>query len=800
MADNTPALLEKPAALSASERAGLTAGVDFWHVVGVPSLGLPPLLVTDGPSGARGPAFGSALSTSFPCGTALAATWDVELIDRVGRALAAEARAKGAGLLLGPTVNVVRHPLAGRNFESFSEDPVLSAEIAVAYINGVQSQGVGCAVKHLVCNDQERDRMTLDVQVDEAALREIYLPAFEAAVRRAQVWVVMAAYNKLGGAFCTENTQLLQGILRKEWGFDGLVVSDWFATHSASAVEAGVDLEMPGPAAHLGAHLVQAQAAGTVSAEAVDRAADRVVQLLRRATAEEVPDHADCADVSYEAAVTGAVLLRNNDLLPLQGSGLRIALLGPFASRLSHQGGGSAEVTAPYVVSPLEALNRKESISLVHAPGCSVPGDVPQLDPALLSVAGRARQLRVDFFEGSELAGAVLASESSYQPRLIWLTGPNDSAAGTWSARVHSTFTPDSTGLWRFGLVSAGASRLLLDGEVVCDNTTPVQGISFFGAGSTEVTGVLELVSGQAYRLEAEIISPAPQGDGPPLTAVQIGAELVLDAEQALAAAVRAAAASDVAVVVVGTDGRWESEGFDRPSMALPGNQDALVAAVAAANPRTIVVLNCGAPVEMPWIEDVAAVLQLWFPGQEGGRALADLLLGDAEPTGRLPMTLPKLLSDSPAAATYASEADGQIAVYAEGLQVGYRHFDTHDVDPLFCFGHGLSYTTFAYEELTLSEADQLTVRVRNTGARLGVEVTQLYVQQPGRTPALRAFRRTRLAPGEAATVTFPLNDRDFARWDDGWKIAAGEHVLRIGSSSRDLRASLVTNRREAAL
>ena len=787
-----------------AERAALTAGSDFWHTAAAPTLGLGSLHVTDGPNGARGATWGSTTSSCLPCGTALAASWDTDLVERIGRVLGAEARGKGAGVLLAPTVNIHRYPLAGRNFECFSEDPLLSAQTAVAYIRGVQSEGVGCAVKHFVCNDQERDRMTVDVEVDERTLREIYLPPFEAAVREADVYAVMSAYNKLAGLHCSENPDLLERILRDEWGFEGVVVSDWFGTHSTEAIAMGLDLEMPGPAAFLGEHLLAAVIEGRITQDRVDTAAGRVARLIARTTGGQLGTRAieSAAVAAREAAIAGAVLLRNDGVLPLPATPLRVALLGPYADRLTPQGGGAAEVTPPYVVSPLEALRVRPGVEVRCEQGCALPGQVRQIDPRLLSVGDRTGVLSVEYFAGPALLGEVVSTELFHQTRLIWTGPPAGVADGLYSARARATFTPDTSGIWRFGVVSAGTSRLLLDGRVVCDNTDPQPGDTFFGMGSTEITADLMLEAGRSYQLLAEFAST----DGPmPLGGLQLGAELV-PAADACARAAAAAAAADIAIIVVGSDSRWETEGTDRASMLLPGEQDALIAAVAAANPRTIVVLNCGSPVEMPWATDVAAVLQLWYPGQEGGTALADILFGDAEPGGRLPVTLPRMLEDSPTHASYVAEVSDGSARYLEGLHVGYRHYDAHEVEPRFCFGHGLSYTTFAYGELEIEERDEavhVRLQLSNTGSRAGSEVVQLYVQPPRGTVTrpvqeLKAFQKVRLAPGESTTVELTLPDRAFAHWDiaaHDWQVEPGTYQLLVGASSRDIRRAGHTTR-----
>src|SRR6266536_1654534 len=563
--------------LTVAEKALLTAGVDMWHTATVDRVGVPAVRMTDGPNGARGDRWSGSTSACLPCGSALAATWNRDLVRQVGRVLAEEARAKGARVLLAPTVNIHRHPLGGRHFESFSEDPYLSAEMAVAYITGVQERGVSAVVKHFACNDQEHERHSISVDVDERALREIYLPPFEAAVRTAGAWAIMSAYNRVAGTYCSEHRPLLTDLLRTEWGFDGLVVSDWRGTHSAAAVDAGLDLEMPGPPLHLGARLTD----GGASETSLDRAANNLLTLIERTN--RLPDDAPiarpAAEVAREAAREAIVLLRNDGVLPLVAqSKQRIALIGPLAARAAAQGGGSAEVTPLHVVSPLEALRLRlgREANIAHQPGCALPGQLQLLDSHLLAQrANGGGALEVTYYDNQDFAGEPVAREAFAQGRIRWDRLPPGLSAREFSVRITATLVPDASGVWRVGVANAGQR------------------------------------------------------------------------------AASAAADADIVLLVVGYDGRWESEGFDRPHMHLPEPQDKLIRAVLRANPRTIIAVNAGSPVTMDWADDAAALLQVWFPGQECGSALMDVLFGDVDASGRLPTTFPRRLEDSPAFANY---------------------------------------------------------------------------------------------------------------------------------------------------
>jgi beta-glucosidase len=782
-------VIHDPTELTLAEKALLTAGTDLWHTAAIERAGIPALRLTDGPNGARGDRWSSGASACLPCGSALAATWNRDLVRRIGRVLGDEARAKGAQVLLAPTVNIHRHPLGGRHFESFSEDPYLSAELCVAYIEGVQERGVSAVVKHFVCNDQEFERHSISVDVDERALREIYLPPFEAAVRRAGVWAIMSSYNRLGGTYCSEHHALLTDLLRREWGFQGLVVSDWRGTYSRDAIAAGLDLEMPGPAKFLGADLAAAVGRGEVPEAAVDRAASALIGWIGRTSGSPngAAPSANPRVVAREAAAEAIVLLRNDGLLPLDAQGLeRVALVGPLAARPAIQGGGSAEVTPQYVVTPLEALQERlgAQVQISLEPGCSLPGLLPVLDEHHL------KDVRAEYYAGPDVGQAPQATETYALSRMIWNHPPAPGIApGQFSVRVRGTFVPDRSGTWRFGLANAGQARLLVDGALVLDNFAPERGDTFFGQGSNQVTADLDVESGTRYQVEVHYRS----NPNLPTAGVRIGAEPVL-ADGAHARAVAAAAQADVAILVVGYDGRWESEGFDRPHMDLPGEQTSLIRDVLAANPRTVVVVNAGAPVTMDWADGVPALLQEWFPGQEGSAALAQVLFGDVDPSGRLPTTFPRKLEDAPAFGNFPG-SNGTVH-YAEGLFVGYRHYDSRGVEPRFCFGYGLSFTTFAYSNLVVQADGSLTVDLTNTGARPGFEVVQVYVHDVAASverpeQELVQFAKVHLAAGETRRVALTLDRRAFAYWDTAahdWRVEPGEFEVRVGASSRDIR------------
>jgi beta-glucosidase len=815
MAEQSEALLAR---MTLEEKAAFVAGSAMWYGTGVPRLRIPRLKVTDGPIGARGGHFGTGPSAAcFPCGSALAATWNPGLVREVGAALGQEARTKRCHVLLGPTVNMHRSPLGGRHFESYSEDPHLAARIAVAFVQGVQGEGVGTSVKHFVCNDSEFERHTISSEVGERALHEIYLPPFEAAVREAGAWTVMAAYNKVNGTYATEHRGLQVDLLKRAWGFDGVIVSDWFAVKDGvAAANGGLDLEMPGPARHFGPALAEAVKRGDVAEAELDDKVRRMLRLLERTGAfgetreeeEEAVDRPEHRALARRAAAEACVLLRNEgDLLPLPRHGLRrLALVGPNAAAACIQGGGSARVRPHYSVSPLAALRERaaaQGFALRFEPGCTSHKRIPALDGRSVSPAGAdGPGFEATFFASPDLSGEAAFARTSRDTEFTWI-GQVDPRlpAGSFSVRLAGRFTPAESGEHTFALTSAGRSRLFVNGALLIDNwTRQERGDAYFGLGSREETGRVALEAGRAAQLVVEF---GREGAG--LGGLKLG-HLPPVPEDMLERAVVAAREADAALVVLGLNEEWETEGVDRTTLALPGRQEELALAVAAANPRTLVVVNAGAPVDLRFLERVPAALWLWYPGQECGNALADVLFGDADPGGRLPTSFPARLEDVPCHAQGPESypgADGRVA-YAEGIFTGYRHYDTRGVAPLFPFGHGLSYARFEYGELVLSgermrEGETLEVRVRvgNAGERPGLEVVQLYVRDlearmPRPDKELRAFTKLALAPGEERQVTFQLGSRDLACYDEARRAfvaAPGAFEVVVGRSSRDLRA-----------
>jgi beta-glucosidase len=799
--------------MTLQEKVAMLAGTNGWYTVPIERLGIPSLKMTDGPNGARGAGgFTNAVKTTcFPAEIALASTWNLELVKRVGQALAQEAKAKGAQVLLAPTVNMQRSPLGGRNFECFSEDPYLSASMAVAYITGVQSEGVGASVKHYICNDQEFERYSISAEVRERVLREMYLPPFQAAVQQAKAWTVMAAYNAVNGIAATENAYLLTNILRDEWEFDGVVISDWYeAVKSTDAsVNAGLDLEMPN-SRWRGERLLCAVEQGEVAEITLDTSARRLLHLLDKAGLFERPssgpeqplDTPEHRSLVREAAAEGIVLLKNErKVLPLQREHLTsIAMIGPNAKVAQIMGGGSAQVNAHYAITPYEGIVFQvgEQVSVRYEKGCTNFRLLPLLDAGQLLAGtwGDEQGFAVEYFNSSDLSGPAVQQETKSTSETIWSEDfPQGVNPQQFSVRMTARFTPAEAGSYTFSLVSAGSSRLSIDGqEVIEDWMQQTPGGEYYGMGSTEVQTVISLEAGRQYLLILEFA----KAEAIPMAAVRLGCLPPVPAD-ALDRAVSLAASSDVAIVCVGFDGQWQSEGFDRPDMELPGEQNTLIERVAAVNAQTIVVLNTGSPSTMPWIDQVAAVVQAWYPGQECGNAIADVLFGKVNPSGKLPQTFPVRLSDNPAYLNFPGE-NGKI-YYGEGLFIGYRYYDTKQIVPLFPFGFGLSYTTFSYSTLRLSTSQmnpddnlQVSVDITNTGQCAGKEVVQMYIRDEQarlRRPEkeLKGFAKVFLEPGERKTVTLSIGRDALAYFDDlthEWVAEAGTFQVLVGASSRD--------------
>ncbi len=767
--------------LDVARKVRLLTGATVWRTQDEPDIGLRSIVLSDGPIGVRGQGWDErSTSLALPSPTALAATWDVDLVRRLGLLLAAEARRKGVDVLLAPTLNLHRSPFAGRHFECYSEDPLLTARVGAAYITGVQSGGVAATAKHYVANDSETERMTLDAEVDERTLHEVYLAPFEAAVE-AGVWVVMSAYNGVNGTTMSESP-LLDEPLKGSWGFDGLVVSDWGAIRStAPSARAAQDLAMPGPESPWN-DLAAAVGSGDVPESALDLKVERLLRLAARVGAlngapARQPEVTAPHDLLREAVAASTVLLRNDGALPLS-PGVKVAVLGPNAATTRIQGGGSAGVHPESVVSFVDGL--EEVAEVVHTEGIR-----PRNRPSPLTT-GNALHPHLDepgvLVRLLDADGSELTAEHRYLGRILEVPLVD----GAHAIEVHGKLAVDETGDWTISVAGFGRLTLDVDGQRLVDEDVPLDtddpAVIHLTPPYRQATARLE--AGTTVDLVARRELREHTG-----TATVLAADppRPSDADE-LARAVGLARTSDVAVVVVGTTDEIESEGFDRTSLALPGRQDELVRAVRAVNDRTVVVVNSGGPVELPWRDEVAAVLLTWFPGQEAGHGLADVLLGVREPGGRLPTTWAADQRDLPVSSVVP---DGGVLRYDEGLHVGYRAWHRSGATPAYWFGHGLGYTTWAYEEVT-AIASGVRARVRNTGDRAGREVVQVYVTRPGSAVErperwLGGWAVASAGPGEAVEVDVEVPARAYRHWTpDGWATEPGPFTLLVGRSAGD--------------
>jgi beta-glucosidase len=791
--------------LDLETKVALLAGQDVWSLPAVPAIGLASIVMSDGPIGVRGTQWSASdPSIALPSPTALAATWDPELARRAGQLLGQEARRKGVHVLLAPTVNLHRSPLGGRHFECYSEDPLLTAEIGAGYVTGVQEQGVATTVKHFVANDSETERFTVNAQVSDRALRELYLAPFETIVRRAGAWGVMSAYNSVNGASMTTNAPLQLGVLKGEWGFTGFIVSDWLAARdTVGAATGGLDVAMPAAGNPWGARLVAAVKDGSVPAEAVDEQVRRVLRLAARVgalagapasvPAASRPAPVDGELLAREIAARSFVLAANPlGLLPLdQGALNSVAVIGALAKDARVLGGGSATVFPAHVISPLQGLSQElpDSVRLSYAFGADPRTGklAPAKAPAWAGLHGTFRAAD----------GTVLYETELDSGRGRWMEmPPGVDPAAIATVTVAGTLTAETGGEHLLGIRGIGSFTLTADGAALFDGEVRPESddLAMIFLAPPEHRARIELTAGQ--RVEVALTQQVRLNPEFAIVALSLGyGAPMATPDELLAAAEDAARACDVAIVVVGTTEEVESEGFDRTSLALPGRQDELVFRVAAANPRTIVVVNAGSPVELPWADQVAAVLLAWFPGQEAGSALADVLLGRAEPGGRLPTTWPVAATDCPV--LDVTPKAGELP-YDEGVFIGYRAWERGIVSPRYGFGHGLGYTTWEYADLTADE-QRVRVAVRNTGARTGREVVQIYAGPVSPDDArprrwLAGFAAVTVAPGETATVTVPLPERTWQMWAEGWTTCPGTYTIEAAHSLRDVRlATTVT-------
>jgi beta-glucosidase len=799
--------------MTMEEKIDLIGGVNDFFIRGIERLGVPRMKMADGPAGVRN--FGPA--TAMPAGIALAATWNPALVEQVGTEIGRDARAKGVHFLLGPGVNIYRAPMNGRNFEYFGEDPFLASRLAVGYIRGVQSQGVSATVKHLLGNNSEFDRHRTNSIIDERAVREIYLPAFEAAVREARVGAVMNAYNLVNGLHMSQHGYFNTDVVKREWGFDGIMMSDWNATYDGlGAANGGLDLEMPSGAHMNRETLLPAIAAGTLSVATID---DKVRRILRTAARFNWLDR-DQIDLSIPrynpqgrraalaAAREGVVLLKNEgNLLPLgKGKIKAIAVIGPNTYPAVPLGGGSGRTEPFAAISLLEGLSNHldGSASVYYARGLQPLTEMASATRFTTAVAGGQPGLRAEYFTNVGLEGTPTVTR--IEPHINFGRQARSFPEQTLSSRWTGYYVPESAGQYEVFASSTGEEggfyRLYVDDKLVLDSWDASNALA--GLATLKLDAVPHKI----------VLEQRPNKRSPRLgTRMQLG--VVRHGQMVSEEAKKLAARADAVVVAVGFDPGTEGEGADR-TFRLPIGQDELIREMASANKSTIVVVMSGGGIDTnAWLDGVPALLHAWYPGQEGGTALAEILCGDVNPSGKLPVTLERRLEDNPTHGSYYAEAGTNRILYREGIFVGYRGYERAGTRPLFPFGHGLSYTTFKYANLGIEIVSEsaggdraagpkyeVSFDVTNTGERAGAEVAQIYVgERRARVPRpakeLKGFAKISLRPGETKRVRVMLDGRAFSYYDVAdkrWRAEPGEFDVSVGRSSAqlELRGKLV--------
>jgi beta-glucosidase len=797
------------AALTREEKCRLLGGASTWRTHGIARIGLPVIKMSDGPNGVRGESLGATRTPGvvIPVSVVIGASWDADIAYRLGVILGLEARRKAVHVVLAPTVNLHRTPIGGRTFECLSEDPELSARLASAIVRGVQSQEVAVTVKHFAGNDTEVERMTVNAQIDDTTLREFYLRPFESTVIDAGAWGVMSSYNKLNGEHAAGNRELLHEILRVDWGYDGFVVSDWFGAHdTVASVRAGLDVPMPGPSTVYGKHLLRAAEAGQVTDDEIDARVEAVLRLIERTRADERPasstectvdDPSERATVRV-AAAAGTVLARNvAGALPLEPGSVRsIAVIGPNAAVTRVQGGGSSNLQSIATTNILDGLRERFGEQVVeYRRGTSIDKMAPIADAVNLRTPDGSIGWRVEYYDRDEVGATPRRTDTTMQSALSYFgAAPPGVDPFDFTVVVTGDYVPHVDGVHDVSLVITGMGSLIVGGETLVDdpNGTLPRGREYFGFGSEEQVHGIPMKRGEPVRFVARMRTRAG------FSALRIGVRPPASPDE-FDQAIALAAKADAAIVVVGTNEEWETEGHDRDTIALPGRQDELVTRVAAVNSRTIVVVNAGAPVAMPWYDDVGAVLVGFFGGMEMGNAIADVIAGAVDPGGRLPVAYPKRLEDSPAMQHY-EPVDG-VQRYTEGEWYGWRGQARNGIAPLIPFGHGLSYgdTAWGAPRATVDREWPrcvVTVPVSCVSAREATVVVQCYVRRAGDTnpPRLGAFAKRVIAPSSFADIEVMVPWTAFRRWNPStrsWKIEGGAWEILVASSSVDVHATL---------
>lgn len=815
--------------LTLSEKISLLAGVDTWHTVPIKRLGIPSIKTSDGPNGIRGTAhFNGVPSNSLPCGTAMAATFNKELLEEAGALMGKEARMKGAHVILGPTCNIVRSPLGGRGFESYSEDPLLSGHAASYVIQGIQNkEKILACIKHYVCNDLEDERRSIDTIITERALREIYLKPFQIALRDSNPKSMMTAYNKVNGVHVSQSKKLLQDILRKEWGYEGTVMSDWFGIYSTKeSLDAGLNLEMPGPTIFREdiptSHMVFSN---EVHNDVIDENVRCILKMVNEAMKSGIPENApEIANESQEASdlirkIGGEsiVLLKNeSNTLPLSKTSSKgnekYAIIGPNAKAAQDSGGGSASLNARYKTTPYEGIKAKleeagNSVSLDYELGASLDKTLPDIGPILKTESGEAGFTATFYEEDPSVRSRKPFEKMHMENSKIFLADFNSDKLKQgqilFYVNFEGIFSPEETGTYEFGCSCLGTAQIFINDKLVVDNKTNqrVGNAFFLGMGTDEVVSDIELKKGTDYKVRVEFgTSPtsAISGQFKETGGVYFGARLKTTPEEKISRAVELAKKVDKVILCIGLTKDWETEGFDRPDMDIPGYTEKLIAAVSDANPNVIVVNQSGTPVTIaPWVQKVPALVQAWYGGIELGNSIADVLFGDVNPSGKLSMTFPERLEDNPSYINFAS-TNGRV-LYGEDVFVGYRFYEKVKRKVLYPFGYGLSYTSFKFDGLKVSSTDDsltASITVTNTGKVEGSETVQLYIKPENPSiirpiKELKEFGKVHLAPGETKSVKLTVSIKEATSfWDtykDKWCSEKGDYVVQVGNSSDNI-------------
>lgn len=793
--------------LTLKEKIKLLGGLNM-STQPVPRLEIPAMKMDDGPVGARW-----GRSTSFPAGIAMASSWDTSLVRLVGQGIGREVRGKGRNIILGPNVNIARNPLNGRTFEAFGEDPFLTSAMAVSYIKGVQEEGTGATIKHFDANSQEYHRMYIDENISLRTLHEIYLPAFKAGVQKADVAAVMAAYNQVNGHFSSANHYLLNTILRDEWGYKGLIMSDWGAVHSTLPVmQNALDLEMP-YGHYLNDKTIQPLLkSGKVTESMINDKVRNILKTEFRLGLLPVlkhPQHMidslinapETREVALKAAEEGIVLLKNNHhQLPLNPDHLKsVAVIGPNANFARVAGGGSAEVFPIMSVNPLEALRQdlKGKATIHYAPGILFDNLVPVDSACFYQPDGEKHGLKAEYYDNdnfsgqpvTKIAGVLDYRQGSGQQTPV----VENHFKGTFSVRWTGKILAPETGDYHFSFWAGGSAVVWLNGKKIFTPKPSKYGFRY-NPYSVHLNG------GDKYDIKVEYHGRGYDTNNGNGLSFQLLWKQPNNAS--IANAVDAAKHSDVAIVFAGTSSYYEHEGADRTSLDLPDNQDELIQKVVQANPYTIVVLTTGAPVTMSkWLNRVPAVVETWFDGEEIGNAIANVLLGNYNPSGKLPMTFPESWKQEPLSIQHYNDQDSSMT-YSEGLFFGYRYFVSDHIKPLFPFGYGLTYTKFRYSDLNIDNETvngepkmDVSFKITNTGKRNGTEIAQLYIHEENpklKRPyeELKGFSRVTLQPGESKIVHITLNKNAFSYWSpehQEWTFDHNPFDILIGSSSADI-------------